>query len=98
VRCLLHANDAEAGVDEEEAMNDKHLNNLPVCHPRAQIVRVAETELEKAYLDIAEKHDLTTGERLRVLSNALHSGIASIAKYAIRHERHGSGDKPGDIE
>jgi hypothetical protein len=76
-----------------------YLDNLPRRHPRAQIVSKAEIELETAYLDIADKHELTTGERLRVLSNAMHSGIASIAKYAIRHERHGKGsDKPGDIE
>ena len=76
-----------------------HLYDLPCSHPRTQIVSEAEIELKTAYLDIADKHELTTGERLRVLSNAMHSGIASIAKYAIRHERHGKGsDKPGDIE
>jgi len=76
---------------------DNFMNNLPVEHPRAKIVREAENELRKAYLDIADKYALTTGEQLRVLSNALNSGLSSIAKYAIRHERHGSGDKPGDI-
>jgi hypothetical protein len=87
-------------------VNEKYLSNLclgsglsyPVEHPRAKVTRQAEIELEKAYLDIADKYELTTGERLRVLSNALHNGLSNIAKYAIRHERHGSGDKPGDLE
>ncbi len=78
-------------------MSDDRLNDLPVAHPRAEVTRKAENDLEKAYSEISEKYDLTTGERLRVLSNALHSGLSSIAKYAIRHERHGKGGKPGDI-
>ena len=73
------------------------LGQLPTEHERAPIVRKAENELEKAYLDTVDKYNLTTGECLRVLSNVMHNGISSIAKYAIRHERHGRGDKPGDI-
>jgi hypothetical protein len=75
-----------------------YLNDLPETHERAKITMEAQLKLELAYVRIAEEYGLTTGERLRVLSNALHIGLSNIAKYAIRHERHGSGDKPGDLE
>lgn len=74
------------------------LGPLPTEHPRARVVRSAETKLNRAFIDIAQEFELTTGEELRVLSNMLSSCIGSIAKYAIRHERHGRGDKPGDLE
>lgn len=71
---------------------------LPKEHERASTVRKAESDLAMQWLKTVEKYDLTTGEQLRVLSNVLSGLIGSIAKYAIRHERHGRGDKPGDLE
>ena len=74
------------------------LGPLPTEHPRAKIVRSAELALSNAYFEIYKDAELTTGECVRVLTNFLSTSLGSIAKYAIRHERHGSGDKPGDVE
>lgn len=38
--------------------------------------------------------DLTVGEHLMALADIM----SSIAKYEIREERHGTDDKPGDLE
>lgn len=74
------------------------LGPLPKEHERAPLVRKAENDLTMQWSKTMQKYDLTVGERLRVLSNVLSNLIGSVAKYAIRHERHGSGDKPGDLE
>jgi len=69
---------------------------MPKLHPRYWIVKKAEVELSKAVMDIAQKHELTTAEQLKVVAAALGDAVGSIAKYAIRQERHGDSDTPGD--
>jgi len=64
-------------------------------HEREKLVTAAEIELRKATMKAAE--DLTQGEYLRVLVNVLAGVISSIAKYAIREERHGDPDTPGGL-
>jgi hypothetical protein len=76
---------------------DKHLDNLPRTHPREQLVREAERDLEDAFTETVKKHELTNGEQLRVLASVFGNRVARVAKYAIRHERHGRGDKPGGL-
>lgn len=74
------------------------LGPLPTEHPRARIVDSAEQALQNAYTKIRAEYELTTGEQVRVLTTALSCLLGNVAKYAIRHERHGSGDKPGDLK
>lgn len=77
---------------------NSYLNDLPIEHPRVKIVRSAELTMGTAFAGIAEEAGLTVGERLRVLTNFLSAEMGRVAKSAIRHERHGRGDKPGDLE
>lgn len=67
-------------------------------HRREARVKKAEFELRDAVSAVVEKHDLTEAESLRVVNTALSEWIASVAKYAIREERHGTTDKPGGLE
>ena len=49
--------------------------------------------------DTFDKSDLTEGERLRVVAKVFGGYVGSVAKYAIREERHpGQPDKPGGLE
>ena len=70
-------------------------DNSPRIHPRERPCRTARLEIEEAIMEIAVKHELTTAEQIRVINAACSTQIGSIAKYAIRHERHGDEDKPG---
>jgi hypothetical protein len=69
---------------------------MPRIHPREAMVLAAEIRLRAAVTN--ELHGLTTAERLRVLAAVLGDTVGSIAKYAIREERHGDQDKPGGVE
>ena len=69
---------------------------MPRVHPRMQIVNEAECKLREVLVKIA--HDLTEGEFLKVVSGMLSEQVGLVAKYAIRQERHGRTDKPGDWE
>lgn len=71
------------------------LGPLPMMHPRETVVREAEREIDAAILEVIQKHKLTTGEILQVINNCFSREIGLIARQAIRHERHGHGDKPG---
>ncbi len=66
-------------------------------HPREQQTELAARELGSFLIELQEKHQLTTGEYLRVVNNECSATIARIARMAIRYERHGSGDKPGGV-
>ena len=74
------------------------LGPLPKEHPREKNVRSVERALINAYNAIVDEAELTNAEQLRVLADFMSSRVGTIAKYAIRHERHGHGDKPGGIE
>lgn len=69
---------------------------LPRRHSRVQVVRAAESRLRGVAVELAE--NLTTSEYLQVLITVLGDEIGAIAKYAIREDRHGDPDKPGDLE
>jgi hypothetical protein len=70
------------------------LDHLPKIHPRERLVTEAEQQLRTAIIGL-NKIGLTTGEFLQVITNVMSGEISSIAKYAIRNERHGNLDKPG---
>jgi len=74
------------------------LGPLPKEHPREKNVRSVERALINTYNAIVEEAELTLAEQLHVLANFTSSRVGTIAKYAIRHERHGRGDKPGGLE
>ena len=64
-------------------------------HPRYFIVSKAENELSTFLLDLEQKHELTYGEVVRILSTLL----AREAKHMIREERHPDDlDAKGDEE
>lgn len=67
-------------------------------HPREAIVGQARTDLGEAVLDWRKTHALTTAETVAVLTEVFGDHLGGIAKYAIREERHGNQDKPGDVE
>jgi len=67
-------------------------------HPRYFTVENAEIELTKAFLEIAQREQLTEGETLRVVNSFATKMIAGTAKFIIRRERHGDEDKEGDSE
>lgn len=71
---------------------------MPKIHPRELVCNKARTDLDEAVAGALEKHELTEAEELRVLNEVFHRYIGSIAKYAIRRERHGNEDKPGGLE
>ena len=68
-------------------MNNDNLGPLPETHPREKIVRSAELTLGNAYSAIAKEAGLTTGERVRVLTNFLSDSLGHIANFSIRQER-----------
>lgn len=59
-------------------------------HSRERVIDEAGREL----YEWERKHNLTWGEILQIFT----SRMATIAKYRIRYERHGDGDKPGGLE
>ena len=64
-------------------------------HRRELIVQDAESEFSGFYIDWLKKHELTYAEILSIFS----SRLASMAKYAIRSERHPDDpDRPGGLE
>lgn len=67
--------------------------NLPRIHPREELVKKAELKIQEVFLEVTE--GLTTGEVLRVCASVFGSQVGTIAKYAIRRERHGNSDRPG---
>lgn len=75
-----------------------HLDDLPRIHPREQPCRDAELEISQFISATIKKHELTTAEQLRVVNTVCSDHIGHIAKFSIRHERHGDTDKPGGLE
>lgn len=71
--------------------------DLPREHPREQIVRDAECKLGM-YLVDEIRSLLTNAEYMRVVVSVLGDSLSRLARYAIRHERHGDLDKPGGLE
>lgn len=69
---------------------------MPRMHSRVPIVNGAEIKLREALSEI--RKDLTEPEFLKMVANVLSDQVSTIAKYAIRQERHGCMDKPGDWE
>jgi hydrogenase maturation factor len=67
-------------------------------HHREENVRRATMALNKALIDTLTKEALTAGETIRVLMAVFGGHLDSIAKFAIRQERHGDEDKPGGLE
>jgi len=73
------------------------LGPLPRIHPREKIVREAASRLRLFLLEVTK--DLTEAEGLRIVNEVMGSHIGSIARYAIREERHpGKPDEPGGWE
>lgn len=62
-----------------------------------QEVPEAADELMKATADLVKKYELTEAEQIRVVVAACQNWLGSIAKYAIREERHGNTDTPGGL-
>lgn len=84
-------------VDAALAAGDSRKEDaMPRMHPRVQVVNEAECKLREALSEI--RKDLTEPEYLKVVANILGDEVGTIAKYAIRQERHGRTDKPGDWE
>ena len=79
---------------------DEMLGCLPKLHEREKVVRDAEESLRDKLLAWQKvwSSKLTTAEYLSVLQRVLSESVASCLKYAIRHERHGTSDKPGGLE
>jgi hypothetical protein len=73
-----------------------HLDHLPTRHKRERLVTEAENELRLAVAKAVK--DLTTGEEISAVARVLGDHIANIAKYQIRHERHGNYSTPGGFE
>lgn len=77
-------------------MADNDMGPLPVIHPRERIVNTACAELDLACIEVRKRHDLTTGEYLRVMVHIMNNCVGGVAKWAIRAERHPDDtDKPG---
>lgn len=62
-------------------------------HPRQKIVREATNEINTSLFSIIDKHGITDGEVLNILS----SFLSTQAKYMIRQERHQDTNKPGGL-
>lgn len=69
-------------------------NNFPKIHPRSVVVNDARLALTKAIGECTAL--LTTAETIQVVTTVMSNELLGIAKYAIREERHGNTDKPGD--
>jgi hypothetical protein len=69
-------------------------------HEREEVVQRARIALSKALLGWLCEYgeELTFGEELSIVQGELGTQISSMAKYKIRHERHGDEDKPGGLE
>ena len=64
-------------------------------HPRERIVSAAEFKIRTAVLEATR--ELTSLERLSVVTQVLSDITSTICKYQIRQERHGNTDEPGGI-
>lgn len=62
-------------------------------HPRQRLVAIAQAEITTEFLKLCEKHKLTRGEEVMILSEMM----ASSSQYVVRFERHGRYDKSGGI-
>lgn len=76
-------------------MSTDDLGPLPRIHPRVKPCNEARQAIEAAIAKAVKEHELTTAEEISVINGACSSCIGHIAKYAIRHERHGDKDRPG---
>jgi hypothetical protein len=68
---------------------------LPRIHPRENLVRQAERDLDEAFDEVCKKHGLTYGEKLRIACGVFARYVGDVAKYMIRDERHGDAARPG---
>lgn len=69
-------------------------NDLPRMHPRHIACEEAKRELGGPWMEIIKKHNLTPIEQVQILTQEIQSAL----KWAIRFERHGEYETPGDIE
>lgn len=67
-------------------------------HPGEERVRLAEHNIGVVVDEMISKHSLTEAETIQVVTQVMSRVLLSVAKYAIRKERHGNTDKPGGIE
>lgn len=66
---------------------------LPQLHPRFRLVEQARQDISKALSKACDEFDLTYGETISILAGE----VANLAKYMVRHERHGKdSSKKGD--
>ena len=76
-------------------MTRDDMGPLPKIHPREAVTTNAQRELNIMLSEWEEKHELTTSERLQIVTHALSDHIGTTLKYCIRQERHEDQDKPG---
>ena len=63
-------------------------------HPRYRIACAATNKFEGQIAALINEFDLTIGEQRQMM----HAHLLNLDKYAIRLERHGDTDTPGDLE
>lgn len=68
-------------------------------HPREQLVREAVSALKSMLIKWCQKHgkELTFAEEVSIVSRVMGDWLRISAKYAIRKERHGDTNKPGEL-
>lgn len=68
-------------------------------HEREKLVREAGADLKSALIEWSRKFGerLTFAEEIKIVSGELGDWLGSMAKYAIRAERHGDTSKPGGL-
>ena len=79
-------------------MGINDLGPLPTEHPRSRLCRDAEQDVLAALHAAISTYKLTPLEQMRLVNKVSSDFIGGVLKYAIRRERHGDTDKPGDIE
>lgn len=73
-------------------------NGIRIHHREARTHK-AEHDLREFVRGLRDKHDLSDGEMLRVVSDAFGDYVAGVAKFWIREERHpGKPERPGGLE
>ena len=69
-----------------------------MIHPREMLVTQARMQLTDALIAWRKRNaELTVAELVSVITGEMSSMLLGIAKFAIRHERHGDADKPGGL-
>lgn len=60
------------------------IDDMPKIHEREIVIDKAENEFMLFFSELSEKHNLTSGELLKMLS----SYMLRLSNYIIKHERH----------